>query len=441
MHITYRPAAPSDAAQLLEYLKTVGSETDYLTFGAEGIPFTPEQETALLERFAESPHSRILLALDGDRIVGNGCVDGSGKPRLRHRRNLAITVLRDYWGRGVGSGLMERMISFACETGATLLTLEVRTDNERAKALYRRFGFRVCGRIPHYCRIGGQYYDVDSMALCLDPAREDAPAAPAGSRSEIVGGFYQQYDEDGRLLRSRQGQLEFRTTMAYIHRFTGKRTRVLELGAGTGRYSIALAKEGLDVTAVELVERNLAVLRENAGDLPQLHAVKGDATRLERFADDSFDLTLVFGPMYHLYTPDEIQRAINEAIRVTKPGGVLLFSFLSVYGILYANHLYGDWAVGQAENFTADGRVRHFKEQLFTGYDVAEFERLFADKPVEWITTAGVDGPLEAIERRPDFRIPDRDFEQFAAWYLTVAEKRELLGDTNHLLYICRKRS
>ena len=157
-------------------------------------------------------------------------------------------------------------------------------------------------------------------------------------------------------------------------------------------------------------------------------------------ADDAFDATLVLGPMYHLYEPGEVNRAIDEAIRVTKPGGAMLFAFISVFGIMYANYLSGNWAAGEEENFTDDYRVRHFKEQLFTGYDVTEFERLFDAKPVEWLATAGTDGLLEPIEERADFAIPDADFDAFAAWYLAFAEKRELLGGTNHLLYICRKR-
>ena len=261
------------------------------------------------------------------------------------------------------------------------------------------------------------------------------------TRKEIISGFYNGSDEDGRLKRTRHGQLEYATTMSYIRRYAGPGSRVLEVGAGTGRYSVALAEEGMDVTAVELVESNLAVLRENSRGIENLRSFQGDAADLGRFADGSFDVTLVLGPMYHLYEPDEVNRAIDEAIRVTKPDGVIMFAFISVYGIMYANYLGGNWAFGQEENFTEDYRVKHFKEQLFTGYDVVEFERLFDDKPVEWITTAGVDGILEPIEKRPDFSIPDRDFDAFAAWYLAFSEKRELLGNTNHLLYICRKKT
>ena len=258
-------------------------------------------------------------------------------------------------------------------------------------------------------------------------------------RESIIRGFYSQYDEDGRLSRTRHGQLEYCTTMTYIHRYLPANAKVLEVGAGTGRYSIALAKEGSDVTAVELVESNLEVLRKNAKGINGLHAFQADATDLSRFADASFDLTLVLGPMYHLFEPKEVNRAIDEAIRVTRPGGVVMFAFISVFAIMYANYFCGNWAAGQAENFTDDYRVRHFKEQLFTGYVVAEFEGLFADKPVEQITTAGVDGLLEPLEKRADFSIPDADFPAFADWYLHFAEKRDLLGCTNHLLYICRK--
>ena len=260
-----------------------------------------------------------------------------------------------------------------------------------------------------------------------------------GTRQEIVSSFYEECHEEDRLTRSRHGQLEYATTMAYIHRFAGKGTKVLELGAGTGRYSIALAKEGMEVTAVELVPRNVEVLRERSKGIPGIEAVQGDATDLSRFADDTYDVSLVFGPMYHLYDKDEVNKAIDEVIRVTKPGGAILFAFISVYGIMYSNYLQGNWAAGEEENFTRDYQTRHFKEQLFTGYEVPEFEGLFTDKPVKWITTAGVDGLLEAVEDREDFAISDTDFEALKKWYLAICEKRELLGMTNHLLYICRK--
>ena len=259
------------------------------------------------------------------------------------------------------------------------------------------------------------------------------------TRKEIVSSFYQQADEDSRLRRSRHGQLEYAVTMHYIHRFAKPGDQILEIGAGTGRYSITLAREGMDVTAVELVDSNLAVLRKNSEGVDHIRSFQGDAADLSQFGDQSFDVTLVLGPMYHLYQSEDIHRAIDESIRVTRKNGVILFAFLSVFGIMYANYLQGNWAAGQEENFTKDYRVRHFKEQLFTGYDIPEFEQLFEKKPVQWITTTGTDGILESMEDWSGFQITDEDFPAFVNWYLAFSEKRELLGNTNHLLYICRR--
>ena len=252
-------------------------------------------------------------------------------------------------------------------------------------------------------------------------------------------GFYDQSDEENRLVKSRHGQLEYAVTTEYIRRYAAYKAKIIEIGAGTGRYSVALARKGFDVTAVELVESNFLKLCENGRGLNNLKPFQGDGTDLSRFGDGGFDLTLVFGPMYHLYDPADVEKAIDEAIRVTKPGGTLFFAFISVFGIMSANYFDGNWAFGQNENFTKGNAVRHFKEQLFTGYDVAEFERLFDKKPVTHLATAGVDWILESLEQRQDFNISDDDFKAFTEWYLAFCEKRELLGHTNHLLYICRR--
>lgn len=258
-------------------------------------------------------------------------------------------------------------------------------------------------------------------------------------RLDIVGSFYARFDEDARVEISRQGQLEYRTTMEYIHRHAPTDGKILEIGAGTGRYSIALAREGYNVTALELLEHNLQVLRQNGSGLSKLSAHQADALDLGRFRDGTFDMTLVLGPMYHLYEPDEVRTAIREALRVTKPGGVVFFAFLSVYAIMGNNYLKGNTRFGIQENFAPDFRVLHFPEQLFTGYDIAEFEELFTEFPCDHLTTAAADGILELASGRGDFDLPEEEFEAWVQYHLSTCEKRELLGHSSHLLYICRR--
>lgn len=258
-------------------------------------------------------------------------------------------------------------------------------------------------------------------------------------REEIVKSIYENYNEDGRLERTRHGQLEYLTTMTYIHKYLNDDAGILEIGAGTGRYSMALAKEGYNVTAVELVKHNLDILRLNAYGIEGLTAIQGDALDLSMFGDDTFDMTLVFGPLYHLYEPADQHKAIDEAIRVTKPRGVIMYAFLSVHAIMYTNYLYDRFRSGIEENFTDDFRVRHFEDQLFTGFDIAEFEKLFSDKPVTWLKTVSADSVLEYGERWSGLEMDDEDFEIFSRYHLATCELRELLGSSSHLIYICRK--
>ena len=259
-------------------------------------------------------------------------------------------------------------------------------------------------------------------------------------RKEMINQFYTGYNEDYRLFKSRHGQLEYRTTMHYIHKVLPETGDVLEIGAGTGRYSIALAKEGCRVTAVELAERNLELLRRKSRGLDNLRALQGDAIDLSRLPDDSFDLTLVFGPLYHLYDREDQQKALREAVRVTRPGGFILTAFLSVHAILFDNYLRGNLAEGLKENFSEDWQVRHFQEQLFTGFEVPEFEALFRELPVTRLAVAAADGILELAEVRGDFAMSDEEFEVYVQYHLQFCERRELLGSSSHLLHLCQKK-
>ena len=287
----------------------------------------------------------------------------------------------------------------------------------------------------------GKELEMQAHILKRNPVYQELDQMKRQERAEIVTSFYEKIDEGMRLEKRRQGQLEYFVTMNYIHKFIKEGDRVLEIGAGTGRYSIALTKEGYRVSAIELVEKNLKELQQNANGLTNIEAFQGDALDLGRFEDNTFDVTLSFGPMYHLYDAKDQHKALDEAIRVTKPGGVILVAFLSVHAIICTNYLYDylPTTVGIKENFDKDYKVKHFKEQLFTGFDICEFEELFEDKPVDYITTVAVYNVLEIAESRPDFAMTDKDFKAFADYQMHICEKREMLGSSSHLLYICQK--
>lgn len=150
---------------------------------------------------------------------------------------------------------------------------------------------------------------------------------------EYIIDFYNTYDEDSRLA-SRHGTVEFLTTMHYVEKYIKSGDRVLEIGAGTGRYSHALARRGYDVDAVELVEHNIEIFSRNTLPTEHIAITQGDALDLSAFPDNQYDITLLLGPMYHLYTEEDKLQALREAIRVTKQGGVIFAAYVISDGCL-----------------------------------------------------------------------------------------------------------
>lgn len=139
---------------------------------------------------------------------------------------------------------------------------------------------------------------------------------------EALNAYYSSYNEDERFDK-RHNSVEFLTTMDYIRRYLTPGDRILEIGAGSGRYSHALARTGHRVDAVELIPRNIGLFRERTEPGEDVSIRQGTATDLSCFEDGTFDLTLLLGPMYHLFTEEEQRAALSEAARVTKPGGLV----------------------------------------------------------------------------------------------------------------------
>lgn len=166
-----REARSEDAAALLDYLKLIGSETHYLTFGAEGLPLTVEEEMRFLVSLHESERAECFLALSPDgEILGNAMIQGYVRDRMKHTARIAISVRKAFWGRGIGSALMQHMIDFAGARHIELITLEVLSDNTRALSLYKKFGFVRFGHLENFYKIGTHRYAADYMKLDLRPA-------------------------------------------------------------------------------------------------------------------------------------------------------------------------------------------------------------------------------------------------------------------------------
>ena len=255
--------------------------------------------------------------------------------------------------------------------------------------------------------------------------------------------YYANYDEEGRLT-SKHGQVEYRTTMKYIHEMIGKgKKKILEVGAGTGRYSIALAKEGFEVDALEYTEHNLAIMEEKIVEdsISNIRTHHGTALDLSRFADESFDLTLVLGPMYHLYTKEDKHKAMAEAIRVTKRGGHIFVAYCMNEATML-QFVFGKRNLRYCiENhmLTEDFNCISEEKNLFELVRIEAINAINAKfSNVERVKIVASDGATNYMRECID-SMDDETFEMWMKYHFTICERTDLIGATHHSLDILKK--
>lgn len=279
-------------------------------------------------------------------------------------------------------------------------------------------------------------------------------------REELIA-YYNKFNEDKRLL-SRHGQVEFITSMKYIHKYLNylrqeehaekkalkeitveketckspSQIRILDIGAGTGRYSVALSEEGYDVTALELVRSNLGVLKKKSSSVK---AYEGNALKLKRFAKDSFDLTLLFGPMYHLHTFEEKCRALSEAKRVTRKGGFILVAYcMNDYSVLQYAFREGHILESIKEGMlTADFHCTKEANRL---YDVVRLEDIDAINDavgLERVQIIAADGPADHM-RSVINGLTEEEFSYFIQYHLATCERMDMMGASSHTVDVLR---
>ena len=156
--LTIREAAKEDAAQVIACVNRAAGETDFFTFGCNEFYLSLEQEEQFIENHLNSGNKLFAIALIEQELAGLIVFTGGDRSRLRHTGEIAITVLKEYWGLSIGSALMECLIDWARSSGIIRkLDLRVRPDNERAIKLYERFEFVREGLITRELFIDGRF--------------------------------------------------------------------------------------------------------------------------------------------------------------------------------------------------------------------------------------------------------------------------------------------
>lgn len=139
----------ADGANVFEVFNRTHEETDYLLSYPDENSFDPEQEGEFLEKKANSTNETELLAIIDGKLAGTAGIEAVGeKDKVKHRADFGISILKEYWGLGLGRALALACIQCAREAGYDQLELNVVADNERALSLYRSLGFEEFGRNP-----------------------------------------------------------------------------------------------------------------------------------------------------------------------------------------------------------------------------------------------------------------------------------------------------
>ena len=259
-------------------------------------------------------------------------------------------------------------------------------------------------------------------------------------RKEILNSFYNEDCEEDTRLLSKHGQVEFLTTTKYIEEYLKPASKILEVGAGTGRYSLYYADKGYDVSAIEYVEHNVDILKSKIKKDMKIVAEQGDAVDLSRFKDNTFDVTLVLGPLYHLFEDSDINKAIEEAIRVTKKDGIIAIAYLTSDSIMIDWALMGDHLIdGYPNDFDNSFKLIRYPEGIFAPFYISEFKDLMKKFNVELLHNVATDGFTHHVKDKIDL-LTDEEFDVWMRYHLSTCEREDLQGYSNHMLYICRKK-
>lgn len=256
---------------------------------------------------------------------------------------------------------------------------------------------------------------------------------------------YNKFFEEKRL-DSRHGQVEYCLTMKYIKKEleallqdgkTPSEIKIADIGAGTGRYAVPLSQKGYEVWAVEPVQHNLGVMKAKKS---KVNCMKGNALKLKKLPNDTFDIVLLLGPMYHLFTMEDKLQALSEAKRICKPGGEIFVAYLmNEYGVLTYGFKERHILEVQKENRLDENFVCSSSEKDL--YDYVRIEKINALQEASGLKRKVLftpDGPANYM--RPFLnQLSEEEFQEFIRYVESICERGELIGAAAHTVDILEK--
>ena len=256
------------------------------------------------------------------------------------------------------------------------------------------------------------------------------------NESERVNRTYDLYNEESRLNRSKAARVEFLTNVHYIEKYLKEKDKILDIGAGAGEYSIYFARKGYEVSALELADANIAAFKKKIKSEDKIDLIQGNALDLSYYADQSFDIVLLFGPLYHLEKEEDKQRCIREAKRVCKDDGKIFFAFISNDFVFLTEFGYDIQYFGNGDYDKETFKLNNFP---FVFHTVDKARKLLVDGNINILHEVASDGASELLAKRIN-EMSEEDYAQYLRYHFYICEKQEFFGMSSHLLFVGEKK-
>lgn len=258
--------------------------------------------------------------------------------------------------------------------------------------------------------------------------------------------YYENYREEDRLATNNARKIELFTTTRILDTLIENNSAILDCAAGTGIYAFYFADKGHRVTATDITPRHVEYMRKKLEEKSyDMRTEILDAVDMSCFLDESFDVVLNMGPMYHITDEKRRLQCLAESLRVLKKGGILVTAYIPK---LYINQLlaasdtrYLDQ--GLLRQIKDSGVLKHddpncfWTDTYYSSYE--EMEKLYETYGVETIIHFAQDGLLPMLQKQVD----QWNEEQFNIWvnyHLSVCTEKSIIGMSNHVVIAGRKK-
>ncbi len=262
--------------------------------------------------------------------------------------------------------------------------------------------------------------------------------------------YYNQFDEWGRLERE---PIEFQVNWHFIKKYLPETGYILDNGAGPGKYSMELAKEGYRVTLTDLTPKLVEIAKNKAQDYQLEGQFEGfytaDARDLNMLNAEQFDASLMLGPMYHLREEYDRIIAVQELNRVTKKNGLVFVAFMPRIRHIFTSLLSpNNWKptdnMDTIYQFSQSGCFNHSDEGRFTGayyFNIDDIKPFMETHGFETLDLIGSN--VGAVLNTDSWNYwkdkGEAEVEKIINLIKEKATDPYILGISSHLLYIGKK--